>query len=249
MQFGLTGIVIENPSISKKRSFRKWIELIFDRTIFTTISKAWLKMLDYYGNKFTNFPNTPPITEVQKINSEETVDFIKSLMPDLLVVSGTSILKEKILSLSFPKGIVNLHTGLSPYIKGGPNCTNRCISKGWFHKIGNTIMWIDAGIDSGDIITTEQTLLIGDESLSDIHIKVMEHAHDLYCRAIKKIETDFDECKHIKQATIDKGVTFYSKSWNWKNKFRLIKNLKRMKNYIQSSQYEEDLKKVQVIEL
>ena len=122
-------------------------------------------------------------------------------------------------------GILNLHTGLSPYIKGAPNCTNWCIATEQYHLIGNTVMWIDSGIDSGNIATTEFTEFNGNEDLAAIHIKVMEHAHNLYLRAIKKIVNK--ECPNIKQDEIAKGVTYYTKQWELKQKINLVRNVKK----------------------
>jgi len=36
-----------------------------------------------------------------------------------------------------------------------------CLAKNWLHLIGNTVMWIDPGIDSGDLLSTERTPLDG----------------------------------------------------------------------------------------
>lgn len=240
-RFGLTGIVIEEPKKKKRKfSFPEIREKILDRTIFYWIRNAWQEMLQYYRNAYPAFPKIEK-TRVTKINSPETIDFIKKLNPDLLMVSGTSIVRKEILNLPIPKGIINLHTGLSPYIRGGPNCTNWCIAKHKFYLIGNTIMWIDAGIDSGNIITTEQTILDGNESLKEVHIKVMEHAHQLYCKAVEKIESDFGNCPNVKQASIADGITYYSKDWNWINKFYLIINFMRMKKYIAFQKYKPGL--------
>ncbi len=239
--FNLAGIIVETRE--KKReslSLGKIFEKFLDRTIFYSIGKAWREMLQYYKNSYPTFPAIEK-KEVKKINSLEAVEFIQRLKPDLLMVSGTSILKKEILSLSIPKGIANLHTGLSPYVKGGPNCTNWCLAKNKFYLIGNTIMWIDAGIDSGNIISSEQTFFDGNETLKDVHIKVMEHAHNLYCRVVKQIEKDFENSASVNQSSISKGITYYSKQWNWKNKLRLLQNLRKLNNYIHSKKYVNDL--------
>jgi methionyl-tRNA formyltransferase len=91
------------------------------------------------------------------------------------------------LSIKPSIGILNLHTGLSPYVKGGPNSTNWCIANNELYLIGNTIMWIDEGIDPGNIVTTEITEFTGDERLTDVHIKVMDHGHNLYLKAIDNL--------------------------------------------------------------
>ncbi len=248
-RFNLIGIVIEKHEKKKKSfSFSEMRERILDRTVFYSIRKAWYNMLQYYKNAYPTFPEIEK-KEVEKINSTDTIEFILKLNPDLLMVSGTSIIRKEILNLPISKGIINLHTGLSPYIKGGPNCTNWCIAKNNFHLIGNTVMWIDAGIDSGNIIATEQIILEGKETLTYLHLKVMEHAHELYLRVVEKIENDFENCPGVTQLSINDGTTYYSRDWNWKNKFDLISNFKKMEAYVNSKKYKTDLQIPTVINL
>lgn len=84
------------------------------------------------------------------INNEENIQRIVSANPDLIVVYGASILHQNLLS-HFPKKILNVHLGLSPYYRGVatnfwplvhnlPEC------------VGATFMYVDAGIDTGEII-------------------------------------------------------------------------------------------------
>src|SRR5207253_2541544 len=124
------------------------------------------------------FPDVP-LVRVRNINDTATREFLQQLRPDLVTVAGTNMVGPTLLAeASEGRGVVNLHTGLSPYVKGGPNCTNWCLAEGTFHLIGNTVMWLDPGIDTGRIIASERTPLAGDEDLAELHWKVMEHAHD-----------------------------------------------------------------------
>jgi methionyl-tRNA formyltransferase len=179
----------------------------------------------------------------------ETTAFINRIKPDLLMISGTSIVKKDILGLAIPYGIINLHTGLSPYVKGGPNCTNWCIAENKMHLIGNTVMWVDAGTDSGDLITTSLTDITGDETLLELHIKVMEHAHKIYLDAVQKIQDDKKNCPRVKQSTIAAGTVYYNKQWNWKAKYAMMKNLKKMPAYFHSEQYRQDKKNITTVPL
>ena len=250
VKFNLAGIIIEQAPAKKAMSFSlaQIVEKILNRTFFIPLHSSWFNLLNTYKKEYPDFPDTQKIT-VQNVNSEASVDFIKRLKPDLVMVSGTSIVKTKILELPIPKGIVNLHTGLSPYIKGGPNCTNWCIAEEQFHLIGNTVMWIDAGIDSGDIITTENTPLNGLETLSQLHLKVMNHAHDLYLKALKKIQENPGHCPGVKQESIVRGTTYYTKQWNREKKWRLLKNLKKLPAYFQSAKYASDSSKIKTVPL
>lgn len=247
-KFNLTGIVAEQPPLKKARtlSLKQLTEKFLNRTVFISLHRAWFGLMDIYKKEYPTFPDTQKII-VPNINTEAAVNFIIALQPDLIMVSGTSLVKDKILGLDVPKGIINLHTGLSPYVKGGPNCTNWCIAEEKFHLIGNTIMWIDAGIDSGDIITTELTQLTGQENLIQLHFKVMNHAHELYLKALKKIQNEPIRVPGIKQQLIAEGTTYYTRQWDRKAKWSLLKNLKKIPGYFLSGKHLIDYEKIKTI--
>jgi len=242
--FPLAGILTESRHHKTKITIKILFEKVLEKIFLPSIGKSWWGMKEHYDKLFSNFPAVE-ILDVENINSDEAYEFSKKIDPDLILVSGTRLVKEKMLSLKPRIGILNLHTGLSPYIKGGPNCTNWCIATKQFHLIGNTIMWIDSGIDTGNILTTEFTELNGNENLAQIHLKVMEHAHSLYIKSIKDLE--FGKSKSIPQSEIAKGKTYYTKDWTLKRKFDLIVNLKKLKHYVQTKQIIEDRTKIKVI--
>lgn len=90
------------------------------------------------------------IIERGTINDEEYIKAILELDIDLIVVYGSSILKNNWLQL-FPKKIINVHLGLSPYYRG--SATNYWpLVDGLPECVGATFMFIDEGIDTGEII-------------------------------------------------------------------------------------------------
>ena len=221
-EFPIAGIIVENRKQSRKLTLSKLVEKGVEKVFLGAIPKAWWAMQNKYNDRYPNYPDTR-ILEVENINSDEAFAFTNEINPDLIIVSGTRLVKEKMLSIKPGIGILNLHTGLSPYIKGGPNCTNWCIATKQFHLIGNTVMWIDIGIDSGNILATGFTGFEGNESLDKVHIKVMEHAHDLYLSSIRYLAGG--NFKSVKQSDIAKGTTYYTRSWTLKQKINLIRNM------------------------
>jgi len=176
---------------------------------------AWNKLKAVYQNQHTILPSDIQQMMVDNINDLEVVEYIKKSKPKLIIVSATTMLKDEIINEANKIGciILNLHTGVSPYIKGGPNCTNWCLASNYY-LIGNTIMTLDSGIDSGAIIATELTILDGDESLFELHHKVFEHGFDLYTRVISSIVKNEIKIKAIPQNDISiKGNLFYTKDW------------------------------------
>lgn len=195
------------------RRGRLALNALMARVVGRPFLSAWRDLQSTYREQYPNRPDVETI-RVKNVNDRETVEAIQRSQPDLVVVSGTNIVGREIIALAGSrKGIVNLHTGISPYVKGGPNCTNWCLAERAFHLIGNTVMWLDAGIDSGKIIATERTPLSGRETLPQLHLKVMEHAHGLYVRAIRRIATGAS-VPAIPQDRIAPGRTYTAAEWD-----------------------------------
>lgn len=190
--------------------------------------------MDYYDHQYPEYPDVRTL-HTGEINSQPAFEFAEGLRPDLILVSVTRLIKDKMLSIRPSIGILNLHTGLSPYVKGGPNCTNWCLATRQFHLIGNTIMWIDLGIDTGNILTTEFTDLDGSEDLSTLHLKVMEHAHSLYLRAIGFVINGGRTS--VPQASIAPGKTYYTKEWTLRRRVSVLLNFRLYKQYIKGKKY------------
>jgi methionyl-tRNA formyltransferase len=247
-RFNLVGIVKEERK--EKTTFQPvdLLSKILNRFLFYKIASSWHHLLSHYEKNYEE-PKQVSTLVTGVINSQEVLDFIKKLEPDLVMVSGTSLIRTGILELKPSKGIINLHTGLSPYVKGGPNCTNWCIANNTLHLIGNTIMWIDKGIDSGNIITSATVPLDGTESLDVLHFKVMEHAHQLYLDVLHALQFDFENCSSVKQQDIGEGSLFLTKMWNFKAKLNFMCNLIGLKKRIRAAQGSELQRNLKLVRL
>ena len=215
------GINIDTIFISKNiiPSKKRKISYIFNRLLRVPFELpfriSWEKLRSHYKKRYPNTPKNCNVIEVDNINNEIVIQYIKTQKPSLIIVSATTMVKDRIIEEAEKINcmILNLHTGVSPYIKGGPNCTNWCLALDYY-LIGNTIMKLDKGIDSGAIITTECTKLDGDESLYDLHYKVFEHGFNLYIRVINCLIEKKKVPNIILQDNITKeGKLFYTKDW------------------------------------
>lgn len=190
---------------------RKIIRSLVSITLARSLRAAWTAMLRHYDEGFKEWPAVPS-SSYSSANDAHLVELIERERPDLVLISGTDLLRKQTLD-RFATKVMNLHTGISPYIKGAPNCANWALALGEFDLIGNTVMWIDAGIDSGSIITTERTPLTGHETLAQLHIKVMDHAHDLYRRAVEAF-VEGRPLPSVPQKAIGKGRLFLTRHWD-----------------------------------
>ncbi|MBS1573223.1 MAG: hypothetical protein JST62_12575 [Bacteroidetes bacterium] len=230
-QFNVVGIVVDTHfGTGRKQKKTSLVKRVVDRIRFAPIYNAWKRLMRIYDSQFALWPDVPTI-KVNSINESTTEKFSKELKPDLIIVSGTTLIKEPLVCLPISVGIMNLHTGLSPYVKGGPNCTNWCIANGDFHLVGNTIMWLNVGIDSGNIITTDTIDIRNAKSLDEAHYMVMEHAHDLYVKSIEYIMTNNYPYQSVAQTSIANGSLYLTKMWTTEKKLSLLRNWKKRNAY------------------
>lgn len=224
-EFNVVGVVVDRRKKGAIIPASNVFKRLTNRIRFSKYGMAWSNLQNYYYANFA-LPREKETILTGSINKVDVLNFTRNLTPDLVVVSGTGLIKEPLLSLQLPVGTINLHTGLSPYVKGGPNCTNWCIANNDWDLIGNTVLWLSAGIDSGNIITSEKTNIDNIKSHYGIHYCVMEHAHDLMLRTIRYIINSQPPYQSIPQADIGKGKLYLNKMWTAKMKKKLMKNLK-----------------------
>ncbi len=104
-----------------------------------------------------------------EINNEDVVEMIKNLNPNLIAVHGSSIIKEPLIN-AFLKRVINLHAGLSPYYRGsGTNIYPFYDKK--LEYVGMTVHYLDAGIDSGDIILQGRPVFEANDNVHTIGCK------------------------------------------------------------------------------
>ena len=144
--------------------------------------------LFYTDGKPPSLPADVPIIRAEDINSLAVVDFINKLRPDVVCVNGTNLLREPMLNLilNIPYGIINLHTGLSPYSRGG-NCNLFMLLEKHPELVGITIHHIDKGTDSGDIIISARLELKPGDNYAMIDAKTFRIGIDMLLVAIRQL--------------------------------------------------------------
>lgn len=108
--------------------------------------------LDFFGvftEKIPDFSN-PKFIPKGMINDPKIQEEIVLLNPDYILSYGCSIIKGDLIS-KFPNKFINIHLGLSPYYRGsGTNYWPLVNKEPQF--VGTTFMYIDEGVDTGQII-------------------------------------------------------------------------------------------------
>ena len=157
------------------------------------------------------------ILEVDYVNSEEVRNFIQSKDPDIILVSGTPLLKEPIIELAEGK-IINLHPGIEPQYRGRYGAFLPIYNKEP-QFVGTTIHFIDKGIDTGAILIQQQVDFDLNDTLKTITYKQQKVGVDLMIRCL----TEFDimapkayyKSEYPSKNYYASGLTHYLKAKKW----------------------------------
>lgn len=173
------------------------------------------------------------IYQPEKIkNNEEFVEELKKLQPDVIcVVAYGKILPKEILDIP-SKGCINLHGSLLPKYRGAAPIQWAVLNG---DKVtGVTTMYMDVGMDTGDMILKEEVEIPEDETTGELWEKLSVIGAKLLVKTLKQVENG--EAPRIPQGDDFSVAPMLNKEMskiNWNEKTaRKIKNLVRALNPI-----------------
>ena len=206
------------------------LEVVFKNTdlqlIFTKEDK-----INARGNKIIFSPvkqfgidNDIEIIQPKKMKDEEVINKIKEINPDLIVVVAYGkILPKEIIDI--PKyGIINVHSSLLPKYRGASPIHSAILNGDT--ETGVSIMYIEEGLDSGDVIFKEYCEITEDDTLGTLHDKLKNLGAAGLAKALNLIENG--EVQAEKQddskATFVKPITKEQVKIDWNNTKEVIYN-------------------------
>jgi methionyl-tRNA formyltransferase len=127
-----------------------------------------------------------PVYQPQRIRRPESVEQIRQLAPDIMVVVGYGqIIPQSIIDIP-PHGILNVHASLLPKYRGAAPI-QWAIANGET-ETGVTIMQIDAGLDTGDMLLKRSVSIGPDETAPQLSARLAPLGAELLLDAIGRIE-------------------------------------------------------------
>ncbi len=128
--------------------------------------------------------NNIEVFEPLKIKTD--YEKIKEYKPDLIVTCAYGqILSKEVLDIP-PYGCINVHASLLPKYRGGAPI-ERAILNGE-EKTGITIMYMDVGMDTGDIIDKNEIPIMDTDTSETIHNKLSILGAEALLQVLPKIE-------------------------------------------------------------
>ena len=164
------------------------------------------------------------------INYEDSVEIIKNIKPDFIIVAAYGqILKKEILDI--PRyGCLNVHASLLPKYRGAAPI-NWSIIKG-DTETGISIMKMEEGLDTGDIVLKESFKIDERDDSVSIHDKLSQLGGDLIIKAMKEIIAERAKFQKQDNAQSSYAPMIFKETGHidWNNSGKDIVNLKPWPN-------------------
>ena len=161
-----------------------------------------------------------PVYQPVRAKEEAFIETLRQLNPDVIVVVAYGqILPESILNI--PKyGCINVHGSLLPKYRGAAPIQWAVLDGE--EKTGITTMFMERGLDTGDMLDKVEVVLDPKETAGTLHDKLMEAGADLLLETLKKLEagtavrTKQDDSKscYAKMLSKEMGKIDFTKSAN-----------------------------------
>ncbi len=152
-----------------------------------------------------------PVAQPEKVREEAFMEELEQLAPDVIVVVAFGqILPERILNI--PKyGCINVHASLLPAYRGAAPIQWAVIDG--LEESGVTTMYMEKGLDTGDIIMQSRLTLAADETGGSLFERLAKEGAALLLQTLKELEAgtatktkqDDSKSSYAKMLTKDMG--------------------------------------------
>lgn len=158
------------------------------------------------------------VFQPENINQKTVIEQIQYLRPDVMIVAAYGqILSKAILQL--PKyGCLNIHTSILPKYRGAAPI-QEAIRQG-DKETGVTIMWMDEGLDTGDILLIDKIKIRSTDNAATLHDKLAELSANSIQKALTLIATqkaprvkqDVTQASYVKKLRKEDGLIDWTKT-------------------------------------
>lgn len=168
---------IDEGSLSAKVTL-----LVCDKVGAPVIEKAKRKSI-------STFVFTPKAYNTKARYEEAILNNLKKHQVDWVILAGYMRLIGPVLLTAYDGRIINIHPSLLPKYKG-KDAIERAFNAGE-KEIGVSIHYVDAGMDTGEVITQEAIPLTGEETLLEVKAKIHQVEHRLYPETLERLFKSF----------------------------------------------------------
>jgi hypothetical protein len=174
----------------------------------------------FFGHETPSLGRADLLVEVPHINDPEVTSLAEQLQPDLIAVFGTSLIRGTLLEKG-RLGIVNLHGGLSPEYRGA-DCTFWALYNSEPEKVGCTLHYIDAGIDTGRLIAHICPAVQPQDDELTLFWRAVQDSAEVYAELLERLARG----ERLGQAQPGKGRLYQVRDRRWRHERELARRMR-----------------------
>jgi methionyl-tRNA formyltransferase len=216
----LAGVIVEQRpgvelSLSRLRKIHRRYGVL--RNLERVATKSVRKLLgqdrrrdqalrEIVGYQLLQLPSNCQLAEVASVNAPPSIDWLKKMAPDVLLVYGTSVIRKR--ALQTPSKIaLNLHTGISPHYRGSGTVFwplyNREPS-----MVGATVHECTANLDGGRIFSTVQAPLQDEDDPYSAFARAVCAGAQIYAQAARDLAGGADLSGQVQDPGVGREYFF-----------------------------------------
>jgi folate-dependent phosphoribosylglycinamide formyltransferase PurN len=234
-KFHLCEIILENIP-RESRNILKW--RVRKLGLMTVLNQLALKLPDillfkpHAGSMVSKLLTWPvelesrliektPVRVVESVNSDTVRQFFTDTEPDIIVISGTSLLNRTTLEHFKGIPIINIHCGITPRYRGAHGAFWAIFHEDWENS-GVTIHLVDNGIDTGGILAQSAIGISPDDNPRTLVLKQYNIGIQMMLETIEQVARG--NAAIIERPDLDSRLHSSPTLTAW---FRFRRNLKR----------------------
>jgi len=166
------------------------------------------------------------VYQPERVRDAAFLEAFRGIAPDLVVVAAFGQILPKEILVCPKYGCINVHPSLLPRCRGAAPIQWTLIRGET--RTGVTIMQMDEGVDSGDILLQEETPILPEEDFGALHDRLALAGAELLIRAVEAIEAG----KAVRTAQDPAGATLAPRLKKEDGRIRWEKGCREIVNLI-----------------
>ena len=128
-------------------------------------------------------------TKLEPEQEQRLADMLREAGTELVVLAGYMRMVKSPLLDAFPRRIINIHPSLLPELPGLEAWKQAIATRAV--RSGCTVHYVDAGMDSGEIIAQSEVPVFPGDTPETLHTRIQIAEHKLYPAVIAKLAAEF----------------------------------------------------------
>lgn len=187
-------VMLESGKQAKKKKIKRFFKgaaifrypfILLDIVSLIVYSAIMVRKMKIILGEYS-YPVIKNVLRIEDINEEKCLSFAKKQNPDVIIIYGTGIVKKGFIDgVNVP--ILNIHTGILPKYRNVHSDFWAFKNKD-YKQIGTSIIYLDAGVDTGDIALVRPLTVTENSSLAQIKVDNLKQIPEMVFSVLEQIK-------------------------------------------------------------